>query len=83
MKRLERIEAAVGDELAVDRDEQLRLVLRLIEGRDQCRCGEVLDPFERVCLDCGRATFSPYARPAERAAGVPLTPETLERADFG
>ena len=84
--RLARLDAAVGDDLAtdVDRDDQLRATLRLIEKQDRCRCGEQYDPLARACASCGRATFSPYVRPAKRAAPVlPEPDETLQIARAG
>ena len=74
--RLERLDQAVGHDVAkdVDRDDQLRTTLRMIEKQDRCRCGAEYDPLARSCPACGKTTFSQYA-PAKRAARVPLEPE--------
>ena len=74
--RLARLDAAVGQDVAVDVDRtgQLRTVLRMIEGENRCPCGELTDPLARECAVCGRAPFTQYA-PAKRAARVPLEPE--------
>lgn len=81
VSRLRRLQSAIGEELAVSHEEQLRMTIRMLEPDDRCTCGRERDPLARWCT-CGQPTFSAYHDPdGRRAAAVLPGPGTLQIAE--